>query len=75
MTELVAVMKREEIQKEKERENETQLLVARASILQEEVLQQHSATHCNTLQHTATHCNTLQHTVTLSSTLIYMAKR
>ena len=25
-----------------------------------EMCQQHTATHCNTLQHTATHCNTLQ---------------
>ena len=32
-------------------------------------LQQHTATHCNTLQHTATHCNTLQHIATLN--LVY----
>jgi len=36
-------------------------------------MQQHTATHCNTLQHTATHCNTLQHTTTHYITLQHTA--
>jgi len=44
--------------------------------------EQHTATHCNTLQHTATHaygghaqphCNTLQHTATYCNTLQHTA--
>jgi len=38
-----------------------------------EILLQHTATHCNTLQHTATHCNTLQHTATHWNTLQHTA--
>ena len=34
---------------------------------------QHTATHCNTLQHTATHCNTLQHAATRCNTLQHTA--
>jgi len=37
------------------------------------VLLQHTATHCNTLQHTATHCNTLHHTATHCNTLQHTA--
>ena len=38
-------------------------------------MNEHTATHCNTLQHTATHCNTLQQRMTCScmnESLIYM---
>jgi len=37
------------------------------------MVQQHTATRCNTLQHTATHCNTLQHTATHCNTLQHTA--
>jgi len=37
------------------------------------LVQQYSATHCNTLQHTATHCNTLQYTAIHCSTLQHTA--
>ena len=36
-------------------------------------LDQHAATHCNTLQHTTTHCITLQHTTTHYNSLHHTA--
>jgi len=38
-------------------------------------LQQHTASHYNTLQHTTRHCNTLQHTATHCNTLQHSATR
>jgi len=35
--------------------------------------EQHTATHCYTLQHTETHCNTLQNTETHGNTLQHAA--
>jgi len=45
------------------------------SILQHcnNTLQQHTATHCNTLQNTAKHCNTLRHAATHCNTLRHNA--